>query len=99
MTFPDVLTLISESQPHGVLETATETERQVYCTVESVSMSEAYRAMSNGLHPSFVFKLTDFADYNNEKICVYKGVRYRIIRSYRRNQGIELTAEEVTVDA
>ena len=55
--------------------------------------------MSNGLHPSFVFKLTDFADYNNEKICVYNGVRYRIIRSYRRNQGIELTAEEVTIDA
>lgn len=99
MTFPDVLTLISEEQPRGVLESVTETERQVFCTVESVSMSEAYKAMSNGLHPSFVFKLTDFADYNNEKICVYNGVRYRIIRTYRRNQGIELTAEEVTVDA
>lgn len=99
MTFPDVLTLIAESQPHGVLETPTETPKQVYCTVRSVGMNEAYTAMSNGLHPQFIFDLTDYSDYNGEKVCEYKGVRYRIIRTYRRNQSIELTVEEATIDA
>lgn len=99
MTFPDVLTLIAEAQPHGVLESVTETQRQVYCTVRSVGMNEAYTAMSNGLHPSLVFDLTDYTDYNGEKVCEYKGVRYRIVRTYRQNQSIELTVEEVTIDA
>ena len=99
MTFPDVLTLVSEAQPHGVYDDAVEAQRTVYCTVRSVGMTEAYRAMSNGLHPSFVFDLTDYSDYHGEKVCIYKGVRYRIVRTYRQNQSIELTVEEATVDA
>ena len=100
MIFRDVLTLISENPAaHGVFESVSETPRQVYCSVRSVGMTEAYTALSNGLKPQFVFTLTDYSDYQGEKICVYNGVRYRIIRTYRNNQGIELTVEEVTHDA
>lgn len=99
MTFPDVLILVAESQPHGVYDTPVETQRQVYCTVRSVGMTEAYTAMSNGLHPTFVFDLTDYTDYQGEKVCIYNGVRYRIVRTYRNNQSIELTVEEATIDA
>lgn len=99
MIFRDVLTLISESPAaHGVFEKPAETPRQVFCSVRSVGMSEAYQAMSNGLRPDFVFLLSDYGDYNGEKICEYNGVRYRVVRSYRRNQGIELTVEEATID-
>ncbi len=99
MMFRDVLTLIAEDpKAHGVTDKPKETGRTVYCTVRSVGMNEAYQAMANGLQPQFVFSLSDYADYDGEKICEYNGTRYRILRTYRRNQGIELTVEEVTVD-
>lgn len=100
MIFRDVLTLISESpKAHGVFEPATETPRQVFCSVRSVGMREAYEAMSNGLNPEFVFVLSDYSDYDGEKVCEYNGTRYRIVRTYRNNQSIELTVEKLTVDA
>lgn len=98
--FRDVITLVSESPAaHGVLDEITETQKQVFCTVRSVGMSEAYQAMSNGLHPQFVFVLSDYADYDGEKVAIYNGKRYRVIRTYRQNQGMELTVEEATIDA
>ena len=100
MMFRDIITLVSESPAaHGVLDDVTETQKQVFCSVRSVGMTEAYQAMSNGLHPQFVFVLSDYADYGGEKVAIYNGKRYRIIRTYRQNQGIELTVEEVTIDA
>lgn len=99
MMFRDVLTLIAEDpKAHGVTDKPKETERTVFCTVRSVGMNEAYQALANGLQPQFVFVLSDFDDYDGEKICEYNGKRYRIVRTYRRNQAIELTVEEVTVD-
>ena len=100
MMFRDVITLVSESPAaHGVLDDVTETQKQVFCSVRSVGMTEAYQAMSNGLHPQFVFVLSECADYNGEKIVIYHDKRYRIIRTYQQNQGMELTVEEVTIDA
>lgn len=99
MIFRDVLTLISESpEAHGVFDPVSETPRQVFCSVRSVGMREAYEALSNGLKPEFVFVLSDYSDYNGEKICEYNSKRYRIVRTYRNNQSIELTVEEVTAD-
>ena len=99
MMFRDVLTLIGEQpKAHGVTDVYEAKERTVYCTVRSVGMNEAYQALANGLQPQFVFSLSEYADYEGEKQCVYHGVRYRIIRTYRKNQGIELTVEEVSVD-
>ena len=100
MNFRDVLTLISETpEAHGVFDAPTEKETDVFCTVKSVGMNEAYQAMSNGLKPSFVFVLSDYSDYNGEKILEYHDKRYRVVRTYRSGQSIELTVEEVTIDA
>lgn len=100
MIFRDVITLISENPAaHGVFDTTSETSRQVFCSVRSVGMTEAYTALSNGLNPQFVFVLSDYEDYQGEKICSYNGTRYRIVRTYRNNQQIELTVEEATHDA
>lgn len=95
-----VLTLIGETpEAHGIFEDHTETERTVFCTIRSVGYQEYYRALANGLHPSFVFTLADYAEYQGEKICEFEGVRYRIVRTYQTGGAIELTVEEVTVDA
>lgn len=95
MVRADVLYLISETQPHGVFDDAGEEERQVFCNVRSVTRNEAYAAYSQGLHPEYVFELSDVAEYRGEKLCVFNNVRYRIIRTYAASQYMELVAERV----
>ena len=96
----DIIYLIAEDpEAHGIFDTHEETKRKVFCDIYSVTRNEAYRAMANGLNPSFVFILSDVAEYKGEKVCEYNGTRYRIIRSYVDRQKVELTVEEVTVDA
>lgn len=95
----DVLYLIAEDpEAHGIFEEHKETERMVYCTVRSVGMNEFYRAYENALRPTFIFRLALSEDYQGEKICVYAGKRYRIIRTYTDGLAIELTVEEITID-
>lgn len=96
----DVLYLVAEDpEAHGIFDVPEETQRMVYCAVKSVGYNEYYRALEQDLHPTFVFVLADYAEYRGEKICVYAGQRYRIVRTYVNAQlGIELTVEEATVD-
>lgn len=99
MILRDVITLVGETPAaHGVFDVPTETQRQVFCSVRSVGMREAYTAMSNGLHPELVFVLSDYGDYNGEKILLYREKQYRVIRTYISGTSIELTCEEATVD-
>lgn len=101
MKIDDIIYLVAEDpEAHGIFEEHTETPRMVYCQVMSVGRSEYYRAMSNGLEPSFIFRLSDALEYRGEKIAIYKGTRYRVVRAYTMSDGnaIELTVEEVTVD-
>lgn len=97
----DVLCLVAEDPAaHGIFAVTTETNRFVYCTVRSVGSAEYYRALEQDLHPTFVFVLADYVEYKGEKICLFKGTRYRIVRTYvTPQQTIELTVEEATVDA
>lgn len=97
----DVLYLVNENPvAHGIFDAVTETQTAVYCTIKSVGYREFYRALENDLHPTFVFVLRDYADYNGEKICIFNSQRYRIVRTYITPQNaIELTVEEATIDA
>lgn len=97
----DVLYLVDENPAaHGIFGAHEEERRLVYCAVKSVSGAEFYRAMEQDLHPTFVFVLRDYAEYNGEKVCYYNDKRYRIVRTYiTAQQTIELTVEEATVDA
>lgn len=95
MLHADVLTLIAETPAEkGVFDTATQTERQVLCTVRSVGMREAYEAMGHGLHPEWVFVLAHDFEYQGEQKCSYHGVSYRVIRTYvTEADSIEITVE------
>lgn len=95
MVKADVLTLIKETPAsHGRFDTSTETQRTVYCTVRSVGMREAYEALSHGLAPEWVFVLTHDFEYEGEKRCIFRGVEYRVLRTYvNENDGIEITVE------
>ena len=115
MICDDVIYLISEDPAaHGAFDKPTETKKLCYCRINSVTRSEFYTAREHGLEPLFVFVLSEYADYNGEKIIEYNNKRYRVIRSYvsgspnngnRRgyndawNHSVELTVGEVTADA
>ena len=96
----DVIDLITETaSAHGVHQSVTETARQVYCTVESVSRSEFYTALNAGIRPEYVFRLALAEDYQGERVARYKGQKFRIIRTYMtEDDGIELTCERSDVN-
>lgn len=76
----------------------------MYCTVRSVGYNEYYRAHEQGLEPSVIFALADYADYDGERLVRWGekattdgldwAQYYRIIRTYSDGKGIELTCEE-----
>lgn len=79
----DVIYLVSENpQAHGIFDKPAETRRMVFCQVNSVTRSEFWRAHEAGLNPAYVFRLSEEADYQGEKIVIYHGVRYRVARAY-----------------
>lgn len=71
-----------------------EPKREVYCDVQSVGMREAYEAMAHGHHPEWTLVLSDYGEYQNERVCLFEGARYRIMRTYvTSDYRIELTLE------
>ena len=56
----DVIYLIAESpEAHGIFSPPAESERMVFCEVNSVSRYEFWRAKENGVTPTYVFRLSD----------------------------------------
>ncbi len=82
----DILTLIKVTEP------GRET-RLVFCSVRSIGMREFYSASATDFHPEIKFVLVDYLDYDGETLAEYDGQVYRIIRTYRTGQELELTAE------
>ena len=91
----DVLTLVGETlaqDDFGVWR-ATRTERDVFCSVESVTRSEYFQGGKNGLVPELKF-IVFFGDYDGEETAIYDGKAYGIYRTYRgKNDRLELYAE------
>jgi SPP1 family predicted phage head-tail adaptor len=100
MICDDVIQLVQENPAaHGVFSATTETTTTCFCRVQSVARTEFYRALENGIEPQFVFTLSEYVDYNGEKIVIYKNKRYRVVRTYVYEHSVELTVEEATADA
>ncbi len=91
-----VIKLISMTYTQDAIKqyVETETEREVFCDVRSVTRAEWFDAGRNGMQPIYIF--TMFApDYQGEKVVEYNGQRYGVYRTYLgRNETIELYVEE-----
>lgn len=60
-----------------------EKKRTVFCTFEDgVSQNEFYLSLKEGLRASASVELWT-ADYRGEEFCEFRGVRYRVIRSFK----------------
>lgn len=91
----DVITLLSSTQAqnqYGVW-TETQTAKDVFCQVDSVTRQEFFDGGRNGLNPEFRFTMF-YADYNDEHDVIYKGKSFTVYRTYiGRNDTIELYVE------
>ena len=73
-------------------EEFTETERSVFCEVDSISQSEFYAAADTELNPEYRFTVF-FGDYEGEKVVIFHDSRYAIYRTYRTGDNLELYVE------
>lgn len=91
------VTLIAAAPPtHGVYDSPPTEGREVPCDVQSVGRREYYEASSHGLAPEWVLVLSDYAEYEDEKVCLFEGRLFKIIRTYvRQDHRIELTIERM----
>ena len=90
----DVISLITESSSvRGVFSTTTESSTQVFCEVRSVNRNEAYQSMAIGMNTSIVFILTCSEDYAGQKELIHNSVRYRVVRTFVSDDGIEIYCE------
>lgn len=88
----EILTLIRTV--HGVDDygdpAVAETFREVFCRVASIGQKEFYQANAIGLQPEIKFVLADYLDYQGELLVEHNGTRYRVLRTYRTGQELEL---------
>ena len=84
---------------HGVFDAPDNIEHEVFAEAISVSQNEFYKARQNGLDPEIVFMLTDYGDYNGEKVFLYDGNRYRVIRTYIKEEALYIVAGRAHADA
>ena len=70
---------------------AQETAREVFAKLGSIGQKEFYQAQAVGLQPELKFVLADYWDYNGESLVEHNGQRYRVLRTYRASQEMELT--------
>jgi len=88
----DILILIRQAQ--GVDEygdpTITETRRDVFCNKASIGQKEFYQAHAVGLQPELKLVIADYLDYEGETLVEYDGQIYRVLRTYRAGQELEL---------
>lgn len=97
----DVIRLISKSYLTDEYGNQIEkkVERVVFCKVNSVGRTEFYSAAQADMHLSYIFTISHYKDYQNEKELAYidwTGEKryYTITRTYRTGDKLEITAEE-----
>lgn len=95
----DVCRLIKEELTYDAYgrPVTVKTTREVFCKVGGITRSEFYAAAAAGITPEITITLSDFMDYEGEKLVEYDGQIYSIIRTYqnsdRTGNAIELIVE------
>lgn len=72
------------------------TDHEVFVKPRSVSRNDFYQAALSGLKPSIVLVISTAEDYQGEKVVLFDGKEYTVLRVYQRPEKdeVELTLEE-----
>lgn len=90
----DILTLVARTYDGNII--TGEIRRDVFCRLDSIGQTEFYAAQSTDLKPELKFILADYLDYADEYLCIYNGTWFRVIRTYRTGQELELVVQRAT---
>lgn len=84
-----LLSIKSETNDVGdLIETTEKTMR--FAKIKSIGQAEFYQAQALGLKPEIKFVLSDYLDYDFQSEVVHNGFRYKILRTYRTGNEIEI---------
>ena len=61
-----------------------------FARIKSIGQSEFYQAQAQGLKPEIKFVLADYFDYDNQEEIVYNNFRYKVLRTYRTGNELEI---------
>ena len=75
-----------------------DTSRYVFCRLASIGMKEFYEANARDFFPEVKFILADYLDYDNEQLVEHNGQRYRVLRTYRTGQELEIVVERASAE-
>jgi hypothetical protein len=75
-----------------------DSRRDVFCGLRSVGHTEFYEAHAADYHPEIKFVLADYLDYNGETLVKYGSDLYRVIRTYRTGQELEITVGRASAE-
>ena len=75
-----------------------ESGRVVFCGVRSIGQQEFYQASTTTFRPELKLILADYLDYQDEQLADYNGRRYRVVRTYRTGQELELIVERAPAE-
>lgn len=75
-----------------------ESRREVFCGLRSVGHTEFYEAHAVDYHPELKFVLADYLDYEGETLVKYRSDLYRVIRTYRTGQELEITVGRASAE-
>lgn len=92
----EVITLIKETKTQDSLLqwVSSETTRDVFCKITSISSSEWYDGFRNGLSPEYR-AIINRNEYEGETIAKLNGVRYSIYRTFiGKGENLELYLEK-----
>lgn len=74
------------------------TRREVFAKQLSIGMTEFYQAAATDYQPELKFALADYLDYNRESFVKYEGELFRVMRTYRAGQELELTLTRASAE-
>ena len=94
----EILTLVNRILEPDGYTIESEIRREVFCRFSSIGTQEFYQAQATELRPEFKFVIADYLDYNCEYLRIYEEQWYRVIRTYRKGQELEITVQLASVE-
>lgn len=87
---------VTYTQDSALNQMPVYTDREVFVKPRSVSRNDFYQAALSGLKPSIVLVISTAEDYQGEKVVLFEGKEYTVLRVYQRPEKdeVELTLEE-----
>ena len=94
--FNSIITFV-KTIPNGTVDeygdpADAEIKRDVFCAILSIGQTEFYQAQTVGVKPQIKAVISDYLDYQDEEEAVVEGIRYKILRTYRKmSNELEIT--------